>query len=134
MGDLVGEYLLNPLKYLAPAVLIFDGARNRPRVLLALAATLVVYVLLSILVVRWVPLADAMTGGELGNRALRRLDNEVGLHARRSVMLAGAWAPWRFVPCHPALLGLLAAAGFAALPWGSMGPRRLPRGCAQDSR
>ena len=30
-AELVGEYLVNPLKYLLPAVMIYDGARSRAR-------------------------------------------------------------------------------------------------------
>jgi O-antigen ligase len=93
-ADLVGEYFVNPMKYLVPAVMIFDGARSRPRLILALACVLGVCLFLSFLVVKWVPLSEAMSGGELGSRALRRLDEETGFfRTGLSVMLAGtSWA------------------------------------------
>jgi O-antigen ligase len=93
-ADLVGEYLLNPLKFLVPAVLIFDGARSRSRALLTFACVLGVFVFLSVLVIKWVPPSAATSGGELGSRALRRLDFEIGFfRTGLSVMLAGgAWS------------------------------------------
>ena len=109
-GELVGEYILNPLKYLVPGLMIFDGARTRSRVWLSMAAVLAVFVILALLVVKWVPLSDAASGGELGSRALRRLDQETGHHRTSlSVMLAGAsWA-------------LLAARSLVRSRWASLG-------------
>jgi O-antigen ligase len=116
-ADLVGEYLVNPLKYLVPAVMIFDGARSRPRLQLALAGVLGACLFLSILVVKWVPLSDAMSGGELGSRALRRLDRETGFfRTGLSVMLAGAsWAVLAVRSLSRSRLLSLALLGVAAL-------------------
>jgi O-antigen ligase len=127
-GDLVGEYLVNPVKYLVPAVMIYDGARNRPRLLLALAGVLGVYLFLSVMVVKWVPLSEAMTGGDLGSRALRRLDRETGFfRTGLSVMLAGA--SWALVAARPLArsrlvsLALLGAAGLVAFAMALTGGR-----------
>jgi hypothetical protein len=108
-ADLFGEYFLNPLKYLVPAVMFFDGARTRSRVSLAMAAVLAVFVVFALLVLKWVPLSEAASGGELGSRALRRLDQETGLHRTSlSVMLAGgSWA-------------LLAARSLVKTRWASL--------------
>lgn len=119
-ADLVGEYLLNPLKFLVPAVLIYDGARTRSRALLTFACVLGVFVFLSVLVIKWVPPTAATSGGELGSRALRRLDFEIGFfRTGLSVMLAGgAWsllAARSLVSSRRASLALLALAGMVSL-------------------
>jgi O-antigen ligase len=119
-ADLVGEYFINPLKYLLPALMIFDGARNRLRWLLAVACVLGVYVFLSLLVVKWIPLSGVVSGGgEFAHRALRRLGRETGFfRTGLSVMLAGG--SWAILSLRPVFrsrlvsLGLLGAASFVA--------------------
>jgi O-antigen ligase len=102
-GEIVREYLLNPLKYLVPAVMVFDGVRSRSRLVGTVVSILAVYVLLAVLVVKWVPLSEAVSGGELGSRALRRLDREIGFfRTGLSVMLAGA--SWSLI-CARSLIG-----------------------------
>ena len=93
-GKLVIDYLVNPLKYLVPALMVFDGARTRSRLLLTLACVLGVYVFLALLVVKWIPLSDAMSGADLAGRSFRRLEKETGYwRTDLSVMLAGtSWA------------------------------------------
>jgi O-antigen ligase len=116
-GDLVGEYILNPLKYLVPALMFFDGARTRARQYLGLASILLVYVVLAVLVVKWMPLSDAASGGELVVRGLRRLAQETGLHKNSlSVMLAGAsWAVLAVRPLVRSRALSLAVFGLAGL-------------------
>jgi O-antigen ligase len=115
-SQLVGEYLINPLKYLVPALMFFDGARNRSRLLLALACILGVYVFLALLVVRWVPLSEAMSGTDLASATMRRLDREVGYwRTDLSVMLAGAsWAILAVRALVASRLGSLGLVGIAA--------------------
>jgi len=93
-ADSVGEYIVNPLKYLLPALMIYDGARTRRRFSLAVLVVLAVYVALALLVFKWMPLSEAGSGGELTSRGLRRLAQETGFHKNSlAVMLAGAcWA------------------------------------------
>lgn len=118
-GELVGEYFVNPLKYLVPALMVFDGARTRSRLLLALGCILGVYVFLALLVVRWVPLSEAMSGADLASTSMRRLDNETGYwRTDLSVMLAGAsWAILAvraLVRSRLGSLGLIGVAAFVA--------------------
>jgi len=63
-ADSVGEYIVNPLKYLLPALMIYDGARTRRRFSLAVLVVLAVYVALALLVFKWMPLSEAGSGGE----------------------------------------------------------------------
>jgi O-antigen ligase len=117
LSDLVGEYFVNPLKYLVPAVMFYDGARTRKRWLVAAAGVLATYVVLSILVLKWMPLRDALAGASLGTHAMRRLDRETGFfRTGLSVMLAGG--SWAILSIRPFFrsrwmsLGLLGLAGF----------------------
>jgi O-antigen ligase len=92
-SELVGECLINPLKYLIPGLMIFDGARTRPRFLLAVASILAVYVFVSILVLREVDVSLLAGGSSLNDWGLQA-GLVTGFHRNGvSVMLAGAsWA------------------------------------------
>jgi len=94
LSELVGEYFINPLKYLVPALMFYDGARTRSRLLLGLASILAVYVFLAVLVLKWIPMSEWVSGAELSTRAMRRLGEETGFfRTGLSVMLGGAsWA------------------------------------------
>jgi hypothetical protein len=99
-GTLVGEYLVNTLKWVVPGLLLFDGCRSRSRFLLALGSLLAVYFLLGVQVIRWIPPGAAISGEELSARSLKLLVNEVGYHrVNLSMMLAGAsWAVLATLP------------------------------------
>jgi len=88
------EYFVNTLKWVIPGVLLFDGARSRERFLLGLACSLAIYALLSVQVIKWMPLGTLGGGDALTARSLKILSNEVGYHrVNMSMMLAGgAWA------------------------------------------
>jgi len=115
--DLVGEYIVNPLKYLLPAIMFFDGARTRTRFSIAMGVTLAVYALLGLLVFKWMPLSLAGSGGELTARGLHRLAQETGFHKNSlSVMLAGgSWAVLATRPLLRSRVGSLALVGLAGL-------------------
>lgn len=91
---LVSEYLINCVKWILPGALLYDGCRSRLRVRMALVAVLIVYVLLAIQVIRWMPLRHALSGGDLSERSAKIILNEVGYHrVNMSMLLAGAfWA------------------------------------------
>lgn len=93
-SGLVSEYLVNPVKWMLPGLLLFFGCRSRPRLALALATLLGLYLILSVEVLRWMPLQAALDGGDLAARSGTKLRREVGYHRTDlSVMLAGAsWA------------------------------------------
>jgi O-antigen ligase len=95
-NQLIGEYFVNPLKFLLPALMFYDGARTRPRLFLALGSIVFVYLFLSLLVIREVGSSlSALAGAEaLSKSGLRGVGPVTGLHRNAvSVMLAGAvWA------------------------------------------
>jgi O-antigen ligase len=93
-ASLISEYLVNPVKWIIPGLLLFDGCRTRSRLLWALVSILSLYVLLSMQVIRWMPADAVFNYSTLAGRSLRRLDVEIGYHrVNLSVMLAGAsWA------------------------------------------
>ena len=91
---LLSEFIVNCIKWLVPAFLLFDGCRSKERLNLAIACILGVYVVLAIQVIRWMPFSTLTSGVELSERALKILSNEVGYHrVNMSMLLAGAsWA------------------------------------------
>lgn len=94
-SQIVVNYLFNPLKFLLPAIMLFDGCRTRERVLLALGAILLTYFLLACMVVRYVGFTGGlMSGDALSRRAARIISRSIGYHrVEMSMMLAGAsWA------------------------------------------
>lgn len=94
LAGMVSEYLINTVKWVVPCLLLFDGARTRQRMVLALVSVLGVYLLLGVQVIKWMPLSYALDGDSLSSRSLKILTNEVGYHrVNISAMLAGAsWA------------------------------------------
>jgi O-antigen ligase len=94
VAGLWSEYFINPLKWVLPGLLLFDGCRSRSRFTLALVALLGVYFVLAIEVLRWIPVQSALDGGDLSATTVSRLRKEIGYHRTDlSVMLAGAsWA------------------------------------------
>lgn len=91
---LFSEYIINCLKWVVPGLLLYDGCRSDSRLKLAIFVVLMMYVLLAVQVIRWMPLAMLTSGDELSERGLKILSNEVGYHrVNISMMLAGAsWA------------------------------------------
>ena len=91
---LVSEYLINCIKWVLPGALLYDGCRTRARTRMALACMLIVYVLLAVQVIRWMPIRYALSGGDLGDRSAKIILREVGYHrVNMSMLLAGAfWA------------------------------------------
>lgn len=93
--DILMEYLVNSLRFLLPALMLFDGCRSRERVLYALAAILSLYFILALLSIKAMGLHfDLSSGSELSSRAARVLSRNVGYHrVDLSMMFAGAsWA------------------------------------------
>ena len=89
---LMSEYLINPLKYMLPALMLYDGCRTRPRMAMALTCVLMVGVGYSLLVIKYVPLATL--ADERGPMWSKRLVRDAGMHANdMAVMLGGFfWA------------------------------------------
>ncbi|NLE29638.1 MAG: O-antigen ligase family protein [Phycisphaerae bacterium] len=128
--DYISEELINTLKWVVPGLLVFDGCRNRKRFYLAIAAILTIYVLLSLQVVRWMPLQYALSGDQLEARSRKIIQNEIGYsRVNMSMMLSGAsWAFLTLLPLaknkkHQILLygGFFLVAYGQALTGGRMG-------------
>ena len=83
-NQLIGEYFVNPLKFLPPALMFYDGARTRPRLFLALGSIVFVYLFLSLLVIREVGSSlSALAGAEaLSKSGLRGAGPVTGLHRK----------------------------------------------------
>lgn len=91
---LVSENLINTIKWVIPALLVFDGCRSPDRIRLTLVCLLLMYGLLAIQVIRWMPASAAFSGAELEARSRKLILNEIGYHrVNMSAILAGAsWA------------------------------------------
>ena len=85
------EEVLNTVKWVLPALLLFDGCRTRNQVLLALSCLLLMYFLMAIQVVRSMPLEAVTSESQLINYSRMKLGRRVGYNAcDLSAMLAGA--------------------------------------------
>lgn len=93
-GYVISEDFVNTVKWVVPGLLLYDACRTRRRILIALAVILALYFLLSVQVIRWIPLSDALSGDDLTSRASKMTQNEIGYNrVTLSNMLAGAsWA------------------------------------------
>jgi O-antigen ligase len=87
------DYLINPLKYMVPGLLLYDGCRTQRRLVLALTCVLLVGVGYAILVARTVPLS-ALVDEQNFMQHRRYLGQSTGLHANYlGPMLVGMfWA------------------------------------------
>jgi O-antigen ligase len=97
-GEIFTEFFLNPIRFLIPAVLFYDGCRTRNRVRLGLGAIVVLYSLLAVQVIRYMGLNPDFSGTELSGRAAKVVQRSVGYdRVDMSMMLAGAsWAAIAF--------------------------------------
>lgn len=94
LGYVLSEDFVNCVKWVLPGLILFDGCRTRKRLTAALIVILVLYLLLAIQVIRWIPLSYAVSGEDLSYRASKMTQNEIGYNrVTLSNMLAGAsWA------------------------------------------
>jgi len=116
LKSLISEELINTVKWALPAILLFDGCRTRSRTILALVCILVVYLVVSVQVARFMPPEAAFGDGALLERLRIRLGRYIGYSACDiSAMLAGAsWAVLAALPLLPKktfrIMGLMMAA------------------------
>jgi O-antigen ligase len=115
--SLFSELIINCFKWVVPGLLLFDGCRSEQRFRLATYSFLAVYVLLAIQVIRWMPLSTLTSGGDLEDRSIKILLNEVGYHRVNMAMIlaGGSWALFcaRVLPNSKFLLNM--AVFFSAL-------------------
>ena len=93
-SGILSEYLINSIKWIIPAFLLYDGCRSRERLYWAIFSILGVYFFLGLQVIKWMPLSAAISGEALSERSAKIIVNEIGYHrVNMAVMLAGAfWA------------------------------------------
>lgn len=97
------NYLINPLKFLLPCVLLYDGARSRDRVIMALGALGLYFLALAGMIIRYGGFNFDFSGDELTSRAVKIVARSTGYHrVEMSMMLAGA--SWAFVAAAQAAL------------------------------
>jgi len=96
--DIFEEFLVNSLRLLIPAVLLFDGCYNYQRVKGALGVIVLLYFLLALQVIRSVGFHADLTGSELSGRGSKIIQRSVGYdRVDMSMMLSGAgWAAVAF--------------------------------------
>jgi O-antigen ligase len=100
VAELTSDYLFNPVKWVVIGLLLFDGCRDRRRLVLGLASIFALYFLISLQVIRWIVPSGALDGGRLSSYSLKTLQREIGYHRTDvSTMLAGAsWALLAMLP------------------------------------
>lgn len=91
---LFAEHIINGLKWLIPALMLYDGCRSEERLRETVLVIIGVYFLLAVQIIKWMPMSALIGGEDLGERALKILSNEVGFHrVNLSMMMSGsAWA------------------------------------------
>lgn len=91
--QIILDFLIAPLKFLLPGLILYDSARTRDRAAMAMAAIMLGYFLLSLQVVRYMGL-HVYSGDELNKRGAKILQHAVGYdRVDVAMMLAGSvWA------------------------------------------
>ncbi|NLX21153.1 MAG: O-antigen ligase family protein [Phycisphaerae bacterium] len=87
--------LVNPIRWVLPAVMLFDGARTRNRMTAALIFALIIPTYYGYKVSRTAPMSN-LTAGGYDTRARWRIGKQVGMHANSISMTCatGFWAAW----------------------------------------
>jgi O-antigen ligase len=127
-AGLFSEHIINGLKWLIPALMLYDGCRDEARLRETVLVIIGVYFLLAVQIIRWMPLSALIGGEDLGERALKILSNEVGFHrVNLSMMMSGsAWAAVFAVTIfqnRSIKLGLYVAAGIISFAMALTGGR-----------
>lgn len=120
-AGLMFDYLLNPLKYLLPGIMLFDGTRTRRKLVWALVAVLFVPFMYSVLVSRHIHAAALSLPYKQQLRVRRHIGKVIGFHANTcSQVLAGSvWGTLAFAMAQKRLIHrglLLGQAGW--MVWG----------------
>jgi O-antigen ligase len=127
-GNIISEDLVNCVKWMIPGVLLFDACRTRRRVVTALVIVLLLYFLLALQVIRWMPLGYAISEEDFAGRASKIIDRSIGYdRTNMSMLLAGAcWATLStliLVRKNLYRLAIIGAAGAVALAQALTGGR-----------
>lgn len=94
--EFTGEFVINRIKFVLPALLLFDACRKRGRVLVAAGAIIVCALAYALMVIKHVPVGSLFGGDFMQYR--HRIDRDIGLMAiDMSMLLAAAfWATVSF--------------------------------------
>lgn len=120
--------LINTLKYVAPAFLVYFGCNSYTRIREAMWAIVIMNCVLALLVVKSMGVDGLGSGTEMEQTAIRRLDRDTGYYrSDLAILLAGAsWAIFafsRFVPNPILRLSLVGGAAICAMAIGLSGGR-----------
>ena len=90
-----GEFLINRIKFVVTALMIFDGCRTRKRIMIAAGVILISACAYALMVIKHVPVSSLLSSSEsvfMGYR--HRIDRDIGLMAIDMSMLLAAsfWA------------------------------------------
>lgn len=89
--SLLSDYIINCFKWVVPGILLFIGCRTEERVRWAVFSVGLIYFMLALQVIKWMPLSSIGGGESLADRTLRIFDRRIGYHrVDMSMMLAGA--------------------------------------------
>lgn len=90
---LTSDYLVNSLKFIVPGYLLYDGCRTRKRLVMGLAASLMMAVLYAFIIVRTVPVSNLQVTGKAEMRQRHQIGKRVGFHANSAAMIcaSGCW-------------------------------------------
>ena len=120
LKNMISEELINTIKWVLPALLLFYGCRTRKQVVVALVCLLAMYFLLSAQVVKRMPWGSALGSDDAGMQHERlSVCEDIGYSAcDMSTILAGA--SWGMIAALPLVIGkkqkafVLALAGVVA--------------------
>lgn len=117
----LSEYFINNVKWLLIAVMYYDSCRDESHSIQGVLCVIMLYLLLAIQVIRWVPLGAAVSGSEdFARISYKLIQNEVGYNrVTMSNILGGAcWAGLAlYTVVHDRMkkLGILFACGLITL-------------------
>ena len=118
-SSLTIDYFINSLKYIAPAVLLYDGLRSRKRFYQGLIASLMLSVLMSASILRAIPLTSLGESGKREHRQRMRIGKQVGFHANSAarICVAGFWGTLAIWGLSKRKWHRISILGAAALPF-----------------
>jgi O-antigen ligase len=89
-AEILVNYFIDPLKFLLPGWILFDGCRDRRQMQTALGCILSLYFILACLTIKNMGLSN-IGGSDLSGRAVKAIQRATGYHrVDMSMMLAGA--------------------------------------------
>ncbi len=87
------DNFLNAIKWVMPGILVFYGCTSEKRIKLTLISMVLMYLVLGILTIKWMPVGLLVDADALQRRAIRVLNREIGYYRTNLsiILAAGAW-------------------------------------------